>query len=857
MTATSFRLAFGFALIAATLGLARAAVADPKGWTIGALPRWVSPAAPSSAGAVDAQTAGANGIRYLLYDRQVKVADQRREAYTRLVQQITNESGLQAASQVDVEFDPSYEKLTLHAVVVRRADEAFDRLDRSALRVVQREKNLDAQIYDGRLSVVLFVPDLRVGDVVDYAYTIGGADPTLDGRYADTLLLGAPAPMSRLHVRVLVSRGRPVRFVTMGPDADVVATPVERPDGTETEYVWDRSDVKAFPLEADAPPSYEQLPWVEATEFKDWQEVARLGAKWFEAAGPPRGPLKQWVDTARADATSTEEFLLRATRFVQDQIRYVAVEVGMSRRRPTEPAVVFERRYGDCKDKTALLVAMLRAGGVLARPALVSSTRGRSLDNWAESPLAFDHVIVRVEPKEGHPLWIDPTATLQGGGIERMAFSPFDRALELDPANTKLEKTKREPSDDPSPFVRDEFRVGKPGTDEETMLDSVQVYRGEMADSMRATLRAVAKEQLRKRFLKRYEPEYPAIREVREFGVFDDRDRNYVRVDTHFAIPRFWSRAESTAPFTAAIAARVIDAFLSRPSTSVRSAPLGLLYPLHTRYEVEALLPLEFPGEPEAEQTAVKSFRFDFASHSAHRRLNYSFDLTNLSREVRPADLASHAEAVDKVQHLLLRTLWYRPVPPDGPNWPIIGLLVLAVPVCGWGARRVYRCNPRVRALHEESRWEGIRGWLKLLGIGIFFSPFSCMYEACTLAMLVITRAKWSALTSEASGHSTLLGSVIAAQTVGALAMTAYGGALVAMFLRRRRSFSSAPDGVHRGPRGTGPARGCRSRLRPARQRPIEGVRSNRRQHRLGVRLDRLCLDVPSRGRDVRRVRCD
>ena len=129
--------------------------------------------------------------------------------------------------------------------------------------------------------------------------------------------------------------------------------------------------------------------------------MARWGAQMFDVGTPGAGALRTWIERTVAKTGSGAELVLPASRFVQDDIRYLGIEVGMARRRPTAPDQVFEQRYGDCKDKTALLVAMLRLGGLAAYPALVSSTQGPDLDQWVPSPDAFDHAIVRVTGPDG------------------------------------------------------------------------------------------------------------------------------------------------------------------------------------------------------------------------------------------------------------------------------------------------------------------------------------------------------------------------------------------------------------------------------------------------------------------------
>ena len=111
-------------------------------------------------------------------------------------------------------------------------------------------------------------------------------------------------------------------------------------------------------------------------------------------------------------------------RFVQQHIRYAAVEVGLGGYRPHAAATVLANGYGDCKDKATLLIAMLRTLGVRADYVLLNAQRGIVPRAYA-SPKSFDHAIVAIRwpakasadnlyswlgaPGPGHLLLFDPT----------------------------------------------------------------------------------------------------------------------------------------------------------------------------------------------------------------------------------------------------------------------------------------------------------------------------------------------------------------------------------------------------------------------------------------------------------------
>src|SRR5262249_5331409 len=101
------------------------------------------------------------------------------------------------------------------------------------------------------------------------------------------------------------------------------------------------------------------------------------------------------------------------------EIRYFSVSLGESSHRPTAPSAVLKRRYGDCKDKSLLLIALLRALGIEAHPVLLTIGQPRGLDKALPSPQLFNHAIVQVK-LGGEAYYLDPTRLGQHGALRNM-----------------------------------------------------------------------------------------------------------------------------------------------------------------------------------------------------------------------------------------------------------------------------------------------------------------------------------------------------------------------------------------------------------------------------------------------------
>ena len=156
----------------------------------------------------------------------------------------------------------------------------------------------------------------------------------------------------------------------------------------------------------------------------DWAGVGR----WYEgllAALPrQREEVRRLSRELTAGLEGRRERLDALARFVQEKVRYVAVEVGVGGYRPYPPHETLERRWGDCKDKALLLIDLAREAGIEAYPALVRLSRAARIEVRFASPLDFNHLIVAAtaEPlgaSAGDPvgsgyLFIDATQTRGG-----------------------------------------------------------------------------------------------------------------------------------------------------------------------------------------------------------------------------------------------------------------------------------------------------------------------------------------------------------------------------------------------------------------------------------------------------------
>ena len=370
----------------------------------------------------------------LLQDVQVKVGRKTVERYFHYTAKIDNTSGLDDLSQLRFYFEPSYQQLAIHFVRIVRGGQTMDSLRPSEVKMVQQEDELDQQLYNGTQAALIFVNDLRVGDVVDYSYTITGENPVFGGRFADTFLLGDAGAVKEFSLRLLYPTNRVLAIKNENTDLQ----PTKQAIGDETEYVWSQKYVSDVDTDGSTPPWFSPYPRITVSEYQRWSDVVDWAMPYYGISPITDAELQSKVNKWKDTLKTPEERAVAVLRFVQDEIRYLGIELGRYSHEPTRPEKVFARRFGDCKDKSLLLATVYSALGIEAIPVLINTRARFSLDAWQPSPFAFDHVIVKAKIN-GNTYWFDPTISYQRGGLDHYYPPSYERALPLRTGSSALE----------------------------------------------------------------------------------------------------------------------------------------------------------------------------------------------------------------------------------------------------------------------------------------------------------------------------------------------------------------------------------------------------------------------------------
>lgn len=140
------------------------------------------------------------GLLTLLSDSQTHVPKQ--QSYNRIVQKITDNVGIQDASLISINFDPTYQSLQLHKIEVIRDNRILNKLNLNDFQSIRKESNSESYIYDGSINATANLSDIRTGDILDVSYSIIGFNP-LHKKFSSATVLNDYVPLGRVHVKYL------------------------------------------------------------------------------------------------------------------------------------------------------------------------------------------------------------------------------------------------------------------------------------------------------------------------------------------------------------------------------------------------------------------------------------------------------------------------------------------------------------------------------------------------------------------------------------------------------------------------------------------------------------------------------
>jgi hypothetical protein len=765
--------------------------AQQKNFSITPAPSWLIPYHPDLEKKADPREVR-DGYYALLFEEQDNA--EQHAVYHHIIRQIVNEAGIQNGAEISVDYDPAYEKLHFHQIIIHRNGHVINKLQASRFKFLQQEEELSRFIYSGLYTAYFLMEDIRKGDQIEFAYTVEGNNPIFENKYSNSFYFATSDPIANYYECLITAPSRDIRFKSFN-DAQLPKTQLL--NGMKV-YEWKITDLKPLDDKRNTPGWYNGYPFVQASEYKTWKEVVDWGCRINTIPAAGAALQARIAELKKESGEDKERYFQKAVRFVQDDIRYMGIEMGEYSHRPNTPDKILAQRFGDCKDKSLLLATLLNANGIPASMAYTNTDDKQYVENYLPAPDLFNHAIVYAT-FNGKGMWIDPTFSYQRGNITSLAIPDYKKALIITPSSTGLSTVANESHG----MLRIVEAFTLPATNNgKGTLRVTSHYTGEFADNQRASMANSSAKDDERAYLDYYKKNYSGITIDSAMIVTDTDAINSFETVERYLISKPWE-ADSTKPgritfnVYAGILRHILPAYADEGKMD---APLALRYPYKLDYTIRLEMPEDWTFEEPALHLKNPCYKLDFKLVTRGRFVILHYNFETFQDNIPATYLNTYISDRKKIDDILSYNLYWNsssaveedttPVQPGSSNWLAIGLALIVAAVCAMEARRFYRRSHH--PIHARLISHPINGWLVFIAIFTFLRPLILSFQFFGAGFF--DNNTWQALgrLPNTTNNLSVLQLIFCVEVMGNVFFLVYSVLLVFLFYKKRDSFPIA-----------------------------------------------------------------
>jgi transglutaminase-like putative cysteine protease/tetratricopeptide (TPR) repeat protein len=547
---------------------------------------------------------------------------------------VLDDNGVMQFSTLEFDFDPAFEQLFVNQLRVRDENgELIAEGDLNTYYITNSETGYEAST---EKTVHLPVPSLHRGMVIEVVVT--KRTSVEDGTFPlETVYLSTDRPVSYSAVFVTGDHDR-LEYQLSGVDA---------PRKSGKALIWSKENPPPFRWEP-LQPFYDQiLPWV---------QLGTVNASWAEAGSEYLARIDDKLDVSEVgdraaqlvegvDGVDRKIEILSA--FVQNEIRYEAIEFGRRAYIPKTARETLRDRYGDCKDHAVLLYSMLRSVGIDASLALVNLNQQvvPGLPNTDQ----FDHMIVAAM-NEGERVFIDATdKDLRLGNLPPRSMAG-NYALQLGEKPDLI----RIPDYESALTGIDVERVVASRDDGSIDVTETARFTGYQAAELRGQLRNIESSEMQASLQRWVTTRYPDA-ELTEYFVDNIFDAGYdLLVEIRYTLP-----VEADGSFD--VPSFLETYYLEYERVADRRFPFEYFFPLRVRAITSVRAPqgqrlTEAAKKPDAGESKFGSWRRQVSRDNGNWQVR--FDFVASEERFGPEDYRAFSEfqrqAIDAIEQPLL-----------------------------------------------------------------------------------------------------------------------------------------------------------------------------------------------------------
>lgn len=345
------------------------------------------------------------------YEKIIYQADGTAEQWDEVYVKILTEKGKRENQTLSTHFTIPYSTVRIPLVEVIKPDGVTHVIDvsKQSNTMIDRSQ-MRSNIYNPNQKVLqVGVPGLEPGDLLHYLIHRDTLKTRIPDSWSDYFVLEYTAPIKHYAIEIIGPKERPLRKIQVKDEVKGTIAFSRKETGDKIIYRWEINDVPRMYEEPNMPALHTVVQRLLVSTIPDWRDISKWYSKLCEPHLRKTTPeMKLKVDELVADANGREEQIEAIFQYVSQNIRYMGIttETVAPGYEPHDVNVTFENKYGVCRDKAALLVAMLRLAGFNAHPVLIHN--GPKKDEEVPQPY-FNHAISCVVEGDGTQVLMDPT----------------------------------------------------------------------------------------------------------------------------------------------------------------------------------------------------------------------------------------------------------------------------------------------------------------------------------------------------------------------------------------------------------------------------------------------------------------
>ncbi len=332
------------------------------------------------------------------------------EAIHESAEKILTEKGRQENRTLSLHFNEHYNQIEIVNLELERDAKIIPIDVKANSRIMTEPGQMNANIYDPNQRILqISIPDLRLGDIIRATYKELTLKSRIKGVWTDFTVFQFHSPALYAELTVDAPAELPLKNIMLKDEIPGTVKYSKTDQKGRTRHTWIARNLPQFFDEPSMPPWYMSAQRLLLSTAADWPEISRW---YWDLCEPRMAKITPAMKAKTAELIKSKKTDLEKInaifQFVAKEIRYsgITVEKEAPGYEPHDVNLTFENRYGVCRDKAALLTAMLREAGFNAFPVLFYS--GPRKD--AEVPNNyFNHAISAVELKKNEYLLMDST----------------------------------------------------------------------------------------------------------------------------------------------------------------------------------------------------------------------------------------------------------------------------------------------------------------------------------------------------------------------------------------------------------------------------------------------------------------